>query len=238
MKLSPEIVLKDVKMTPLIDKSVTRGVASLERVCDYIISTRIAIEKTQGRRQTGNPYRVRIDIRIPDRPDIVVKHLSKVSKKIPDAISRQAEEALYIETESEASQPISRRPIPRKGRREEALPALIRRTFESARRELEKVVDRQRGEVKVHAQQQMQAVVEKIFREEGYGFLRATDGQQIYLHRNSVLHNHWDRLTVGTTVRYTPEVGDNGLQASSVQLIDKPGVAEMHAQLHDLPDVS
>jgi cold shock CspA family protein len=103
---------------------------------------------------------------------------------------------------------------------------------------LERVVDKQRGAVKVHPQQQTQAVVEKIFREQQYGFLRTLDGQQVYFHRNSVLHKHWERLRVGTGVRYIPEVGEKGLQASTVEPIDKPGAIEIHDQLHDLPTVS
>ena len=226
MKVTPEIVLRGVVMTPIIDKSVARGIAKLEQVCDYIISARIAVEQAQGRRQTGNPYRMRIDIRIPDRSDIVVKRSSKASKKGL---------VLGDKGEPEATERIGHNRIPSRQTREEPLPALIRRTFDSARRELEKAVDRQRGEVKVHPEQQIQAIVEKIFREQQYGFLRTLDGEEVYFHRNSVLHKHWERLRVGTSVRYTLEVGDKGLQASTVEPIDKPGAAEMHNQLHDLP---
>ncbi len=239
MQIPPEIVIRDVKMTPYIDKSITRGIARLERVCDYIISARIALEQAQGRRQTGNPYRMRINIRIPDRSDIVVERLSKASKKAPAKLDEpQTQLAIEDETESEGSQLVGRSPVPRRGSREEPLPALIRRTFDSARRELEKVVDRQRGEVKTPAQQQMQAVVEKILPEQQYGFLRTLDGQQVYFHKNSVLHKHWERLTAGTAVRYTPQIGEKGLQASTVEPVDKPGAREIHGQLHDLPSIS
>ncbi len=224
MKVAPEIVFKDVKKTPYIDKLLTRGIAGLEQVCDYIISTSIAVERAQGRHQAGNPYRMRIDIRIPDRADIVVKHSSKTSKKGL---------VLKDEIEPEESQLIGRSPAPRRKIPEEPLTALIRRTFESARRELEKIVDKQRGEKKTPAQQETQAIVEKILPEQQYGFLRTLDGQQVYFHRNSVLHKHWERLTVGTLVRYTPEMGEKGLQASTVEPMDKPGVREMHGYLHD-----
>lgn len=239
MRVPPEIVLKGVEMTPLIDKLVGRGIASLERVCNYIISTHIALEKAQGRRQTGNPYRMRITIRIPDRSDIVIKRWSKATKKIPNGLAQlETQFVLQDESEPEETQPVRRTPLPRRGIREEPLQALIRRTFDSARRELEKVVDKQRGEEKTPAQQQMQAIVEKIFREEGYGFLRTIDGEQMYFHQNSVLHNHWGTLTVGTIVRYALEEGEKGPQASTVEPVDKPGVAEVHGQLHDLPDIS
>lgn len=232
MKIPPEIVLRDVYMSPYIDKLISRGIVRLEKVCDYIISMRIALEQSQGRHQTGNPYRMRIDIRIPDRSDIIVSRLSKASKKTSDQL------AIKDDTEPEGSHPIGRSPVPRQEKREEQLPVLIRRTFDSARRELEKVVDRQRGKVKTPAQQQMQAIVEKILPEQQYGFLRTLDGQQVYFHKNSVLHKHWERLAVGTAVRYTAEIGENGLQASTVEPVDKPGVRELHNHLHDLPSVS
>lgn len=226
MKVTPEIVLKGVEMTPLIDKSVAKGIAKLEQVCDYIIGTRIAVEQVQGRHQTGNLYRVRIEIRVPGWTDIVVKRSSKESKK-----------GLLLEdkVEPESPQPIRHNSIPIRKTREEPLPALVRRTFDSARREIEKVVDRQHGKVKIHPQQQITAIVEKIFRERQYGFLRTLDGQEVYFHRNSVLHRHWENLKVGTTVRYTPEVGEKGLQASTVEPIGKSGGLKIHNHLHDLP---
>jgi cold shock CspA family protein len=170
---------------------------------------------------------MRIDIRIPDRSDIVVRHSSKASKK-----------GLAVEDEAEPEETQGRIVLPRRKIAEEALPALIRRTFDSARRELEKVVDKQRDEVKTPAQRQMEAVVERIFREEQYGFLRTLDGQQVYFHRNSVLHKHWERLSAGTLVRYTPEVGEKGLQASTVEAVAKLGAAEIHDRLHNLPPAS
>jgi cold shock CspA family protein/ribosome-associated translation inhibitor RaiA len=53
---------------------------------------------------------------------------------------------------------------------------------------------------------------------EGYGFLETPDGREIYFHRNSVLFGAFDRLQVGTEVRYAEEEGDKGPQASSVAI--------------------
>jgi cold shock CspA family protein/ribosome-associated translation inhibitor RaiA len=232
MEMPPEIILRNVQMTPLIDKYINRGIARLEKVCDYIISAHIALEREQGRRQTGNPYRMRIDIRIPNRSDIVVNRQSKAAKKILEESSSIPVHIVSegnVRTDTLETESIHARKV-----REEPLQALIRRTFDSARRELEKEVQKQRGELKTPAQQSTQAVVEKLFRDAGYGFLRTFDGQQVYFHQNSVLHSHWENLTVGTIVRYVPELGEKGLQASTVEIVSKPGVAEMHDQLHDL----
>jgi cold shock CspA family protein len=46
--------------------------------------------------------------------------------------------------------------------------------------------------------------------------------EEVYFHRNSVLHGEFDRLAIGMGVRYTAEVGEKGLQATSVQIVDKP----------------
>jgi cold shock CspA family protein len=235
MNIQPEITLKGVVMTPNVDKLIKRGMAGLEKVCDYMVSARIAIERVQGRHQTGDPFRMQIDIRIPDRPNIIVERISQSPKKESGGRVRM-DEPLYIQHESEIveSDDEATGTVRRRGLREEPVEELIRRTFESARRELDKTVDKQRRRVKTPAQQQDQAIIEKLYRDKEYGFLRAIDGQQIYFHKNSVLHNHWERLTAGTAVRYTSELGEKGLQASTVELINKPGVAEIHGDLHDL----
>ncbi len=235
MQVPPEIVAKNVRITPDIDRIITRGIARLEKVCDYIISTRIALEREQGRHQKGNPYHVRIDVQIPDRPNIIVQRSSKPSAKIQkESASPAAQPLSKSEIETSESQYFLTEVVGEKKTREEILPSLIRRSFDSARRELEKVVDRQRGEIKTHPAKQVQAVVEEIFPDKDYGFLQTLDGQRLYFHKNSVLHKNWDRLTLGTIVRYVAEVGDKGLQASTVDMMDKPGASEMHDRLHEL----
>ncbi len=223
-------------MTPLISRAINRGITKLERACDYIISTRIALEREQGRRQTGNPYRMRIDVRVPQSADIIVSRFSKAIKRAPESSPREGN--VGGDSEAEEASSLSPEPLQKRNKREESLTALIRRTFDSAHRELRKVVDKQHGEIKTPAQEHMQAVVEKILRKQNYGFLRTVDGQQVYFHKNSVLHRHWENLRAGTTVRYSLELGEKGLQASTVELLDKPGVAEIHNELHDLPQVA
>jgi cold shock CspA family protein len=44
----------------------------------------------------------------------------------------------------------------------------------------------------------------------------------VYFHRNSVLHDDFERLAIGTEVRFTPQDGDDGPRASSVQIVAKP----------------
>jgi len=61
----------------------------------------------------------------------------------------------------------------------------------------------------------------KLFSEEGYGFLETPDGREIYFHRNSVIGSDFDRLEIGTEVRFAEETGEQGPQASTVTIVGK-----------------
>jgi len=106
------------------------------------------------------------------------------------------------------------------------LPALINLAFGAIERQLKKTAALRRGEGKNPENRhdsQLHGIVEKLF-DEGYGFVRAVgDERQVYFHRNSVLHGEFDRLAIGTEVRFTPQDGDDGPQASSVHIVAKPG---------------
>jgi cold shock CspA family protein/ribosome-associated translation inhibitor RaiA len=99
------------------------------------------------------------------------------------------------------------------------LPALINLAFGAIERQLKKTAALRRGDVKTQENDQPHGIVEKLF-DEGYGFLRAVDDdRQVYFHRNSVLHGDFERLAIGTEVRFTPQDGEQGPQASSVQIV-------------------
>ena len=101
------------------------------------------------------------------------------------------------------------------------LPALINLAFGAIERQLKKTAELRRGDVKHQEQGQPHGIVEKLF-DEGYGFVRALgDDRQVYFHRNSVLHGDFERLEIGTEVRFTPQDGEEGPQASSVQIVAK-----------------
>jgi ribosome-associated translation inhibitor RaiA/cold shock CspA family protein len=68
------------------------------------------------------------------------------------------------------------------------------------------------------------ALVTKLFREQGYGFLKTLDGEDIHFNRNSVLHDDFDRLDIGTGVRFEAVEDEQGIvHATTVQIVDKPG---------------
>jgi cold shock CspA family protein len=94
----------------------------------------------------------------------------------------------------------------------------VRDAFDGARRVLQDFVDRQRHEVKTHIGPPHGRVL-RIFEDDGYGFIETADGREIYFHKNSVLKHGWNRLTVGTEVRFEEEDGDKGPQASTVAIV-------------------
>lgn len=98
----------------------------------------------------------------------------------------------------------------------------IRDAFDAAARKLEDYVRRHRRDVKVH-EPTPHARVHEIFPQQGYGFLETPDGREIYFHRNSVLHGHFDDLRVGTEVAYAEEQGTKGPQASTVKIVGHHG---------------
>jgi ribosomal subunit interface protein len=102
------------------------------------------------------------------------------------------------------------------------LPAVINEAFGAIETQLKRTVERRRGHEKGGGHNgQPHGMVEKLFPDAGYGFIRALDDdRQFYFHRNSVLHGDFERLTVGAEVRFSPEEGEEGLQASSVQLLN------------------
>lgn len=90
------------------------------------------------------------------------------------------------------------------------------------RRRLQSQVERLRGETKAHAE--ARALVTQLVPEEGYGFLMTLDARDIYLHQAAVVGQEFPRLTIGTQVRFVEQTGRKGPQASTVQIVDKPGV--------------
>jgi cold shock CspA family protein/ribosome-associated translation inhibitor RaiA len=196
MQAPPNIEFRDIPRTRELEELISKHIAKLEQVCNYITRLSIVIESGSRRYQSGNPYRVRLDVRVPPGHELVGKRVSLT------------------------------------GTKSEPLPAVIHQVFDKAERQLEKLVDEQHKRVKSHPTTQTSAFVTKLFPEGGYGFITSVDGENIYFHRNSVLHNHWDRLAVGTGVRYSAEVGEKGLQATTVELVDKPGAVELHGELH------
>jgi cold shock CspA family protein/ribosome-associated translation inhibitor RaiA len=113
------------------------------------------------------------------------------------------------------------------------LESVIRDAFSAATRQLRDLAKQQRESDKSKTNdsaQQTTALVIKLFPEQGYGFIKTLDGEEVYFHRNSVLHDDFDRLEIGTGVHCFVELGEEGPQASTVKIVDKPGVSAGKAE--------
>jgi len=108
----------------------------------------------------------------------------------------------------------------------DALETVVNSAFDAAERQLKEVVERRRDEVKVPTEPW--ALVVRLHPEEDYGFLKTPSGRDVYFHRNAVLHDDFDRLEIGTRVRYEQTMGREGPQATTVQILDKPGARADH----------
>ena len=101
----------------------------------------------------------------------------------------------------------------------EDLYAALDEAFGDAERVLEEHSRQLQPGTKTHARPP-HGVVAKVFHDRGYGFIEADgDGHEIYFHRNAILDAKFERVTVGTKVRYAEEDGDKGPQASTVYVV-------------------
>jgi ribosomal subunit interface protein len=190
MKTGIEVTYRDVDKTDAIANLVQEKIAKLERLCSYISSCHIAIEKINDRPSHGSPYRVRIDLTLPPSHELVAE-------------SNPSDTTQHV-----------------------ALDTIIRDAFSKMERQLKSQTRQQREAEKSqinNSAEDTTALVTKIYRDLDYGFIKALDGEDIYFHRNSVIHGDFDRLEVGTGVRYVAIEGEEGLRATTVQIVDKAG---------------
>jgi ribosomal subunit interface protein len=96
----------------------------------------------------------------------------------------------------------------------------IRDAFDAIRRKLEDYERRRRGDVKRHEPPPHGRVIE-LNPEEDYGRIETGDGRIVYFHRNSVVDADFAKLAVGTEVRFVEEMGERGVQASTVRIVGK-----------------
>ena len=123
MKVPLEVTYRDVIRTTELDNLINVKAAKLEKICDSIISCRVIVEKLQGRHNSGNPYRVRIELGVPPGHKIIISQVANDND----------------------------RPMP--------IPKIVRRAFDVARRRLKEVIEKRRGNVKLHTGQQVDAIV-------------------------------------------------------------------------------
>jgi len=105
-------------------------------------------------------------------------------------------------------------------REREHINVAIREAFDAAARQVDDFMHELRREVKVHDAGRL-ARVSKFVAGADYGFLQTDDGREVYFHRNAAPDGVFERLSVGSDVRFVEEAGEKGPQASSVWPIGK-----------------
>ena len=101
----------------------------------------------------------------------------------------------------------------------------VRDAFNAAARQLEDHARKRRGEVKTH-EAPLHGKVARMFPD--YGFIAASDGRDIYFHRNSVVEGTFEELEEGSEVRLVvaETEGEKGPQASTVHPVGKHHVVD------------
>ncbi len=183
MQLPVEISYRGVEKSDEIDTLIRSKAARLDRFCDHITRCNVAVEKPNHSQQSGNPFRVRVDVTVPPGHELV-------------ADEKQSEHEMH-----------------------EPLSKIINDAFKNMERQVKELAERQRHEVKTHAEPR--ALVTKLFPD--YGFITDGGGIDIYFHRNAVVGADFAAIKIGTEVRFDLSHGEMGPQASSVHIVSTGG---------------
>lgn len=101
---------------------------------------------------------------------------------------------------------------------------VVRRAFDAVERQLkehsERMRDAQRRQID---KEDVPGVVTVIDPEKRFGIIKTVTGRDVYFNQGAVLNNDFDRIEIGTAVRYEDEPGDEGPRATTVQIVDKRG---------------
>jgi CspA family cold shock protein len=63
----------------------------------------------------------------------------------------------------------------------------------------------------------MQGTIKRIIRDRGFGFIRSSDGQEIFFHRSALQQLNFDGLKEGDAVDFEMERGEKGPRATNVR---------------------
>ena len=101
--------------------------------------------------------------------------------------------------------------------------AALNNAFDAVERQLEKLGDVQKDEIKPHEGAGESGMIVRLFPEQNYGFVEIDNSPELYFTRNAVLGGDFDELQVGMMVHVTraTDEGPMGPQASSVRLLDR-----------------
>lgn len=94
----------------------------------------------------------------------------------------------------------------------------LRDAFEAAERQLEEHVRRLREAEKARPERP-HGRISQIFPLQGYGFIKTSDGRDVYFHRNALSDHDYAAADIGTAVWFSEEEGHDGPQAIHVEVL-------------------
>ncbi len=199
MQLPVQITFRNMDPSPAVETRIREEAAKLDTFYNNIMGCRVVVEIPRKHLRHGKVFNIKIDLTVPGS-EIVVKHEPTLHSAARQTEVERGKKELEVD-----------------GAYKDIFVS-IRDAFKAARRQLQDFARRQRADVKAH-ESAPTARVSKIFPEEGYGFLETLEGTQVYFHRNSVLNGGFNRLDVGVEVTFVEEIGEKGLQASTVKVV-------------------
>jgi CspA family cold shock protein len=63
----------------------------------------------------------------------------------------------------------------------------------------------------------MQGTIKRVIRDRGFGFIRSSEGQEVFFHRSGLQNLNFDSLKEGDTVEFELERGEKGPRAINVR---------------------
>lgn len=99
--------------------------------------------------------------------------------------------------------------------------AAMNSAFLAIEKQLNRFKETRRSEIKTHLSTMQTGVVSNFFPDEGFGFVSTIDGTEIYFHEHSVGNKHFNKLDIGSKVRFViaENLGEKGQHASHVRPI-------------------
>ena len=76
MKVPLEITFRGVAKNSEIEDLIYAKAAKLEKICDHIISCRVAVEKPHEHQHSGSDFQVHINMQVPPGHDLIVRRES------------------------------------------------------------------------------------------------------------------------------------------------------------------
>src|SRR3954469_11093758 len=178
MQIQPEIAFHNIEKSDWAEDQILDHIQRLEDIYERLITCRVRVDQRNTNANNTIPPVVHIEISVPGHKDIVVAH-----------------EPAHLQRKFQAPD----------------LKNAINEAFRIAERRLSQYKDQltdRTAEGTHEAANEFLGQVGEITPAEDFGFLLTASGSLLYFHRNSVLSGDFDRLKVGSEVRYIEEVGD------------------------------